>query len=1023
MSTTQVLIVEDEKIIALDLKLRIKEMGFKVLGAVTNGADALEIALNKPVDLVLMDVNIEGDINGIETARIIKESKDVPIIFITAYVDEVTFNKASESEPYAFIVKPFDERDLHFTIRTVLQQYKLKQKLAESEAQYRRLFENSRQGLLILDNNADILDSNITTKNLWSKISSNEFEPNSWFQFFDARDQALIKHKWSRFLKKGYSNGKFTRVLNNGDTEYFDYSIESNFQEGQHLCTVRNISNLINTRKKVDYLATLQQESPMPAYRTSTQGEIQYANRAGEELQKEWWPHKPEFLPDSLLHALAQQTDKNEIITSFKLKHRTYSVRMVAMKGFEYINVYFTDVSDVRLAEKVNNLHKDLLEMIARGINSRTVMEQVCLRIKQFMPSASIGIFITVNNGRTYTAGINSDVDPEIFEALIQHPASDNNPLTKAAITQSYLILKSQEITESKSLANSLKKIGIEENIFVPIRNEMRELIAVLAIFNVEKSQHNVTEQNLLLSTAKVISLAFSRDAVLTNLYKQSLVFANMYDAIILVNNEGRITDWNPSSEKMFGLAAHDVLSEKLSDLTIFDKPAKLFKLLKYADSSQFDNNQKFIDELSYTHKTGTVGIAELSVVSLNTLYERQGTLIVVRDITARKHFETALTTSEANLISLVENTPDIIFSLNTKLKFITFNNACTALYKNFGKDSISAGDSFYTELMPNATIRLTRHFNQALLGERVNIEIPIHLDKLRYFDLSANPISTPEGIISGISIFARDITERKEFENELRKTNFELDSFVYRASHDLRAPLRSVLGLAGIIRMEVNVEKRDNYLELIVKSINKLDKFISDLTDFSRNTRLAITIEEVDFKEIVHENMENLKFMEGASKIQLKLDINQECPLYTDLPRLHIVLQNMLSNAIKYQSYDRESYLAIVLKVTEYQIQLVISDNGKGIKIEYLRKIFNMFFRASEDSYGSGLGLYITKQVIERLGGTIVVSSDYNKGTTFSINIPNMTQEYKEQLLQAELENNQNQNPIIENNDGFFLA
>jgi len=996
-------------------------MGFKVLGAVANGADALKIALNQELDLVLMDVNIDGDINGIETAQIIKEHKEVPIIFITAYVDEVTFTKASESEPYAYIVKPFDDRDLHFTIKTVLQQHKLKQKLADSEAKYRRLFEKSKNGLLILDNDAEILDFNEAAAAQWKLLNPQIEKLANWFDFFSSDDQEMIRQKWQRFLKKGLSNGKFNQLNSNSEIEYYDYMIEANFQDGQHLCTLRNISNLVITRKKVDYLAHLQQESPMPAYRVTITGTIVYSNQAGELLQKKWQSLHPNTLPEVLTNAIAQNHTNQEISATLKVKNRTYSVLMVLMRGKEYVNVYFIDVTETRLAEKVNNLHKDLLEMIARGINSQAVMEQVCLRIKQFMPYSQIGIYQTHNSSKSLSKSIISDVNIELYNVLLNTPLKDNHPIYKSLQSQTLAILDTETQIENIEIKNLFMQFGIIECIIVPVKNESKENIAVLVIFNFEKSNHNTMEQNLLLSTARVISLAWQRNAVLTSLYKQSLVFANMYDAIILTDIEGNVTDWNQSAQKMFGLSAKEVLNTKLTTLDLFIKPAKLYKLLKYSDNKDFDSTQKYIDELTYINKIDGNGTAEISVVSLNTPTERQGTLLVVRDISDRKIAEKALMTSEANLVSLVENTPDIIFSLDTNLCFITSNSACKNLYKYFGKDNILQGDSFYTDSLPETTVKLTRYFNKALTGIRVNIETPIQLDTLRYFDLSANPIATPEGIITGISIFARDITERKEFENELRKTNFELDSFVYRASHDLRAPLRSVLGLASIIKIEDVEEKRDEYLNLITKSINKLDKFISDLTDFSRNTRITITIEPIDFQALVLESMENLKYMDGANRVNLNLNVKNETALYSDVPRLNIILQNLLSNAIKYQSYERESKINIDLTITENQINLIISDNGKGIKIEYLRRIFEMFFRASEDSYGSGLGLYITKQVIERLNGSIVVSSEYGKGTTFAIMLPNMSQEYQSQIEAHMLESNQDAQ-ISTNNDDFIL-
>jgi signal transduction histidine kinase len=205
-----------------------------------------------------------------------------------------------------------------------------------------------------------------------------------------------------------------------------------------------------------------------------------------------------------------------------------------------------------------------------------------------------------------------------------------------------------------------------------------------------------------------------------------------------------------------------------------------------------------------------------------------------------------------------------------------------------------------------------------------------------------------------------------------------------------LRAPLRSILGLINIISLENDADLKFNYVKLIEKSVNKLDKFIADLTDFSRNSRLEIKAIPIDFHSMLQEVIDNLKFMEGASDTNIAIETRQGGTLYSDPSRLEIVFQNLVSNAIKYRNPDIESRLSISIKNDEHFCTIVFSDNGKGIREEYIDKIFNMFYRASEDSYGSGLGLYITKQVAEKLGGKIEVQSTFGEGTIFTFHIPN---------------------------------
>jgi PAS domain S-box-containing protein len=383
--------------------------------------------------------------------------------------------------------------------------------------------------------------------------------------------------------------------------------------------------------------------------------------------------------------------------------------------------------------------------------------------------------------------------------------------------------------------------------------------------------------------------------------------------------------------------------------------------------------------------------------VSFNPIFTEDnqisGISVFARDITERKKAEEELRQSEVNLTTLIENTDDIIYSLDKQLRLTTANSAFKELCK----------DGFQTEIEPGCKIdevipeefreNWKEHYAQVMQGERFTKEVHYESNDFAVdLEISYNPIFTEEGQVNGLSVFGRDITQRKLSENELKRTNFELDSFVYRASHDLRAPLRSVLGLINLARLEPDAEQRNMYLKLVEKSINKLDSFILDLTNFSRNSRLDIEVQEIDFRAIISECINNLRYMDHADKIKCTINTDQGYPFYSDITRITIVFQNMISNAVKYQRVEADnSYVEINIKTHEEWADIEVRDNGRGIQKEYLEKIFDMFFRASEDSYGSGLGLYITKQVIEKLQGNLVVESQVNVGTSFRIRLPNL--------------------------------
>ncbi len=241
------------------------------------------------------------------------------------------------------------------------------------------------------------------------------------------------------------------------------------------------------------------------------------------------------------------------------------------------------------------------------------------------------------------------------------------------------------------------------------------------------------------------------------------------------------------------------------------------------------------------------------------------------------------------------------------------------------------------------------------------------------------------------------DITSRKEYEKylqernkELEAHNQELDRFVASASHDLRAPLRSMLGLIYIMQGEQGVEPFKVYLNMMLSTINKLDNFIKDIIEHSRNSRMDVEVAPVDFRDIVGDVLESLHFLEGADKIEKILDLPEDATLYSDKTRLKAIFNNLITNAVIYHRYNQEHpYIKISMQYQGPFVILKVADNGRGIDKEYQEKIFDMFFRASEDIKGSGLGLYIVKEAVKKLGGDISIESAPKVGTTFTIKLP----------------------------------
>jgi hypothetical protein len=227
----------------------------------------------------------------------------------------------------------------------------------------------------------------------------------------------------------------------------------------------------------------------------------------------------------------------------------------------------------------------------------------------------------------------------------------------------------------------------------------------------------------------------------------------------------------------------------------------------------------------------------------------------------------------------------------------------------------------------------------------------------------------------------------------ELIRINKELDSFVYNVSHNLKAPLMSVMGLLTLAKMEN--EKGGNetgqYFTMMEMSIHKLDSTLREILDYARNARKELAIERLDIKKIIHENLERLQYMPGSESITKEVFVDERCPFYSDGYRLSFIANNLISNAIKYADLRKDHpFIRITTVVDTDKLVLEFEDNGIGIEDKYLNKVFDMFFRATVQNEGAGLGLYIVKEAIDKLKGNIRIESCLRKGTMFRIELPN---------------------------------
>ncbi|MBL7870069.1 MAG: GHKL domain-containing protein [Cyclobacteriaceae bacterium] len=223
---------------------------------------------------------------------------------------------------------------------------------------------------------------------------------------------------------------------------------------------------------------------------------------------------------------------------------------------------------------------------------------------------------------------------------------------------------------------------------------------------------------------------------------------------------------------------------------------------------------------------------------------------------------------------------------------------------------------------------------------------------------------------------------------SELEKTNKELDRFIYSVSHDLSAPIKSIQGLINLTRMEQLSKDSQHYLTLIEQSIKRQNQFIAEIIEFGRNSRTQVQMEFVNIEKLINNIIEDLKYSEHYSNTEINVHIAAEVKMIEcDKIRMKIILNNLLSNAIKFKSKYKERHLvSITVFKTETGFGLTVEDNGIGIDSKHLDRLFTMFYRATDQQPGSGIGLYIAFEAAKKMNLSLTVSSELGEGSVFTL-------------------------------------
>lgn len=302
-------------------------------------------------------------------------------------------------------------------------------------------------------------------------------------------------------------------------------------------------------------------------------------------------------------------------------------------------------------------------------------------------------------------------------------------------------------------------------------------------------------------------------------------------------------------------------------------------------------------------------------------------------------------------------------------------------------------GIEFFEKLMkinPDAVrILLTGYSDIASVIDAIN-----RGQVYRFIDKPWNIETVKNAIVNAGEIYftRRELKAKNE---RLEKINSEMNQFVYTLSHELRGPLMSISGVSKLAKLESKDPSVLEYFDMVDIAMHKLDDYIFKMLDFYRSTKLGNKVTEIDFSELVRQQMDGLSSKWDLSSIDVQIKIEQQESFFSDDSKLRVILGNLLTNACQFQkdsAYAKS--VSLQVRVQNGEAVIAIADNGVGIDEKYRADVFNLFQRATQKSVGSGLGLYMVKEAVYQIGGKIQLDSEVDRGTTVQVTLPSLQAE-----------------------------
>ncbi|MDP3564915.1 MAG: PAS domain S-box protein, partial [Methanoregula sp.] len=473
----------------------------------------------------------------------------------------------------------------------------------------------------------------------------------------------------------------------------------------------------------------------------------------------------------------------------------------------------------------------------------------------------------------------------------------------------------------------------------------------------------------------------------------RSRLIETMGTPMLVLDTGGRIIDLNPAACTLFSITSLAAIGKPVEEIAP-DWPAFLSLCRSKGTSRSELTREKDGGARAYT------GSVELIRTSSG---EPEGRLILLQDVTEQRQVEEALRQSEEKYREFFTTSRDCVFITSISGEWIDFNDTAMEM---FGYDNRQEFGQRPVQDLYDRVEERTR-FTALIAKEGYVREYPVRLKRKDGTGIdtliTAVPLRNPDGSPKAFVGSIRDITDRKRAEEqreilirELSQKNTELDRFTYTVSHDLKSPLITIRGFLGLLEDDIKTAdpvQVQKDIDRISSAAEKMERLITTLLELSRSGRTVDAPVRIPFTELAREAAGLLATSLTQHRVMLVIPDNLPA-LSGDRQRLLQVMTNLLDNATKFMGDQKEPRIEVGVRDDTGTPVFFVRDNGLGIKIEHLPKVFGLFERFNPDVPGTGIGLTTVKRIIEAHGGRIRAESEgEGKGTTMCFTLPGVAE------------------------------